>query len=431
MSSRRSSVSSRPAHGRRQPSSPLRGWEVALLILAVVSLLLFATARTLGASVSRRTGFFSRTARPAMAFWGEPVDVELLLDAQKLPTCGVVADVEPIYAALVIDHSGSMDGPPLVEARNAASDFVDLMNLTKEGDAVAVVMFDEVANLLNSFSQDRAAVVRNIQRIPGGGSTDIAGGLAVAAQQFSLKPPPADARQVIVLLSDGKQEAPGDPIAAANGAKAQGLRVVTIALGDADRDILAQMASSEADYYETADPAALMEIYSNIAAGMVGTAATDIALEEYFNDTHFDLIEPGLYRAQWSGNRITWQLPFVGQRGRSVGYVLQPTALGWHQVSLTPGQASLTDCNEQPLSQATPVGPKVLVLFPIWLLYIFPALALLWAIYRLLQALRRPPPEAVGRPDVKRPPVDRGRPAKKKRPKKPGADVTHGRPRKR
>ena len=430
MSLRHSSVSSRSAPRRRQSSSPLHGWEVALVVLAVASLLLFATARTMGARASSRTGFFSRTARPAMAFWGEPVDVELLLDAQKLPTCGVVADVEPIYAALVIDHSGSMDGPPLVEARNAASDFVDLMNLTKEGDAVAVVMFDEVANLLNSFSQDRAAVVRNIQRIPGGGSTDIAGGLAVAAQQFSLKPPPADARQVIVLLSDGKQEAPGDPIAAANGAKAQGLRVVTIALGDADRDILAQMASSEADYYETADPAALMEIYSNIAAGMVGTAATDIALEEYFNDTHFDLIEPGLYRAQWSGNRITWQLPFVGQRGRSVGYVLRPTALGWHQVS-PPGQVSLTDCNEQPLSQATPIGPRVLVLFPVWLLYIFPALALLWAIYRLLQAMRRPPPEAMTRPDVKRPPVDRGRPAEKKRAKETGADVTHGRPKKR
>ena len=430
MSLRHSSVSSRSAPRRRQSSSPLHGWEVALVVLAVASLLLFATARTMGARASSRTGFFSRTARPAMAFWGEPVDVELLLDARELPTCGAVADVEPIYVALVIDHSGSMDGPPLAEARNAASDFVDLMNLTEEGDAVAVVMFNEVANLLNSFSQDRAAVVRNIQRIPGGGGTDIAGGLAVAAQQFSLKPPPVEARQVIVLLSDGQQEAPGDPIAAAIGAKTQGLRVVTIALGDADRDTLAQMASSEADYHETADPAALMEIYSNIAAGMVGTTATDVTLEEYFNDTRFDLIEPGLYRAQWSGNRITWQLPFVGQRGRSVGYVLRPTALGWHQVS-PPGQVSLTDCNEQPLSQATPIGPRVLVLFPVWLLYIFPALALLWAIYRLLQAMRRPPPEAMTRPDVKRPPVDRGRPAEKKRAKETGADVTHGRPKKR
>lgn len=433
MSPRRSSISRRLPLRGRHTSSILRSWETVLLVLAGVSLLLFVAARTLGASASARTGFFSRIARPAMAFWGEPVDVELLLDAQDLPTCGVVADVEPIYAALVIDHSGSMDGTPLVEARNAASDFVDLMNLTEEGDAVAVVMFNQVADLLNSFSQDRAVVVRKIQSIPGGGGTDIAGGLAVAAQQFSLKPPPAEARQVIVLLSDGQQEAPGDPIAAANGAKAQGLRVVTIALGDADRVTLAKMASSESDYYETANPSALIEIYSNIAAGMVGVAATDVTLEEYFNDTRFDLVEPGLYRARWSGNHITWQLPFVGQRGRSVGYVLRPTALGWHQASPAAGQVSLTDCNGQPLSQATPIGPRVLVLFPVWLLYIFPALALLGTIYRLFQTLRRPPPppQTVTRPDVRRPPVAPVRPAEKKRPKKPGADVTHGRPRKR
>ena len=40
-----------------------------------------------------------------------------------------------------------------------------------------------------------------------------------------------------------------------------GLRVVTIALGDADRATLARIASSPDDYYETADPAALPDTF--------------------------------------------------------------------------------------------------------------------------------------------------------------------------
>jgi len=406
----------------------LRNWEIALLIAAALSLLCLGLARTLGARASSSEEAVSRIARPGVAFWGEAVDVELRIVADGLPICAAPADVEPIYAALVIDHSGSMAGTPLAEARNAASDFADLMNLTEEGDAVTVVMFDDVADLLIGFSYDRGQAVRAIQGIAEGGNTNIAAGLALAAQQFAAHPPPADARQVIILLSDGEQTVPGDPIAAADQAKAQGIRVVTIALGNADRVTLARMASSEADYYETADPATLMEIYGEIAAGMVGTAATDVTLMEYFNDARFTLIHTGLYRAQQTGNQIVWELPFVGQRGRSVGYFLQPRALGWYRVSPDPGQMSLTDCNGQPLAQATPVGPRVLVLFPVWLLYIAPALAALWLLYRLAQALRRPPPRPVGPPGRRPGEVSRGKPVEKKERKPRGADITHGRP---
>jgi len=405
----------------------LRGWQLALLILAALSLILLGVSHTLGARASSREGAVNRIARPGVAFWGQAVDVQVRIDADRLPICAAPADVEPIYAALVIDHSGSMAGSPLVEARNAASDFADLMNLAEEGDAVAVVMFNDVADLLLTFSHDRGRVVRVIQGIPEGGGTDIAAGLAMATQQFVAHPPPDDARQVLILLSDG-QSNPGAAIAAADQAKAQGIRVVAIALGGADQATLTQIASSEADYYETADPATLMEIYGEIAAGMVGTAATDVTLVEYFNDTRFTLINTGLYRAQQTANQIVWQLPFVGRRGRSVGYFLQPRALGWHRVSPDPGQMSLTDCNAQPLAQATPVGPRVLVLFPVWLLYIAPALAAVWLLYRLAQALRRPPSRVVGPPRSRPGDVGRGKPDEKKEREKQGADVTHGRP---
>lgn len=405
----------------------LKTWEVILLILAAVCLTVLVAARTIGASTTIREGAVTRTARPGVAFWRESVDVELRVDSSGLPTCAATADVSPIYAALVIDRSGSMSGQPLQEARNAASDFVDLMNLVEGGDAVAVVSFSDSARLDRGFNFDRAQSVRAIQGIPDGGGTDIASGLSLAAQQFGLNPPPVGARPVIILLSDGQSDA-NAARNAADQAKAQGIRVVTIALGGADRALLAQLASSPGDFYETSDPASLLNIYGAIAEGLVGSAATDLQVTEYYNDQRFDL-DSSPYRATaQSGNPIVWQAPFVGQRGRSLGYVLRPNALGWHQVSPTPGQMSLIDCNDQPVSQETPTGPRVLVLFPVWLLYIFPVLAGAWFLYRLLRALlHRPEPATIAAPG-KRQDVEPKAAITKEEKKSSGSDVTHGRP---
>ena len=414
------------------PAGPLKGWEIALLALAVTSLVAFLLARTVGTSARTSSGFFSRTIRPAVAFWGEPVDVELRIEPSRLPTCGVITDTEPIYAVLVIDHSGSMviemGGLPLIEARNAAADFVQLMNLSPEHDAVAVVMFSDGANLLTTFSQDAARVVRLIQGIPEGGGTDIAAGLTMATQQFADQPPPAGTRSVIILLSDGGSDRAA-AVAAAEDAKRLGIRVVTIALGSADQDTLRQIASSDGDYYETSDPTALVQIYGDIAAGFAGSIATAASLDEYWNDSAFRLEATGLYRVQQEDNHLQWQFAIVGGRGRNTGYTLHPLALGWPQVSPRPGQTGLTDCQGQPLSQETPVGPRVLVLFPVWLLFIFPALTLAWAIYRLVRALQ-PPPRAPVSIDVRRGKVP-GPAATPDKPRRTGSPVTHGRPPKR
>lgn len=405
----------------------LQSWEKSLNILAASCLVILVAARTIGASATTREGIVTRTARPGVAFWREPVDVDLRVDSSGLPTCATTADVSPIYAALVIDRSGSMAGPPLQEARNAASDFVDLMNLVEDGDAVAVVSFSDSAQLNRGFNSDRAQSVRAIQGISDGGGTDIAAGLALATQQFGLNPPPVGARPVIILLSDGQSDE-NAARAAASQAKGQGIRVVTIALGGANRTLLAELASSPADFYETSDPTALLNIYGAIAEGLVGSAATDLQVTEYYNDQRFDLASSPYRTTAQTGNPIVWQAPFVGQRGRSLGYVLRPNALGWHQVSPAPGQMSLTACDGQLISQATPVGPRVLVLFPVWLLYIFPLLAGAWLIYRLLKALlHRPQVEPVVAPG-RRQDVESKTPVTEEEKKSSGSDVTHGRP---
>lgn len=400
----------------------LKRWEWALFVLTLLSIGVWVVGHTIGLRSSSQEGMVQRIARPSIAFWPEPVDLEIRIDERDLPVCATASTPEPTYAILVLDNSGSMAGVPMREARNASSDFADLMNLTEEGDAVAVVRFDDGAELMSPFSQERRDIVQAIQRIIEGGGTDIAAGLDLAREEFARNPPPENVRLVIVLLSDGQSNAAA-AISAADQAKAQGIRIITIALGDARGDTLLQIASSEADYYETADPIILIDIYSEIASGFVGSAATDVAITEYYNNENFNLVG-NLYRAQQNNNRIDWQIPFVGQRGRSIGYILQPQGLGWHTVSPTPGQLSLLDCNGQALTQATPEGPNVIVLFPVWLLYIFPVIALIWLSYRLWQAMKPPPPKKVAPPGY-RPSVSREPKETKKSPS--GANVSHGR----
>lgn len=403
----------------------LKTWEFVILVLAIISVTIFALTRTVGARSASRDGRVKRIARPGVAFWREPIDVEVRIDARDLPTCADEGDVSPVQAALVLDQSGSMSGAPIQEARYAASDFVDLMDLQEERDLVAVISFDDGAYLRQSFTYDRSDAVQAIQAISAGGGTDIAAGLTEATQELSEQAVTTDTRQVIILLSDGKSN-PSAAISAADTAKGMGVWIAAIALGSADQETLAQIASSRDAYYETSDPTALMDIYSDIAAGIVGTVATDITVEEYYNDQKFDL-SGGLYRALQTSNQINWTLPFMGARGRSVGYLLRPKSLGWYSVSTTPGQVSLLDCNEQPISQATPTGPRVLVIFPVWVLVPAPFVALLWLLYRIIQALKPEPVASTVAPS-RRDDVVRGKPMKKEKKKETGANITHGQP---
>jgi len=405
----------------------LKPWEIVLLVLAAICVLIFGLARTVGARASSREGMVTRIARPGVAFWPETVDVELKIDARNLPVCADAGDVSPVQAALVIDQSGSMSGSPIMEARNAASEFADLMDLQEDRDAIAVISFDDIAYVQQAFTYNRGDAVSAIQGIVEGGGTDIAAGLIAATQQIAAQSVTTQTRQVIILLSDGANNAgPAPAIAAADAAKAQGIWLVTIALGGADTATLSQMASSTDAYYETTDPAALMGIYSDIAAGIVGTVATDVSITEYYNDKNFEQVG-NLYRTVQTTNPIQWSLPFMGARGRSVGYFLRPRGLGLPQVSAIPGQMSLLDCNGQPIAQATPAGPRVLVLFPVLLLFPFPFLALLWLLYRLIQALRPrevAPVSAPGRREGTIP----GKKVEKQQPKKSGATIQHGQP---
>ena len=141
---------------------------------------------------------------------------------------------EGIDIMLVIDVSDSMhalDFTPnrLEKAKAVVKDFIK----DRENDQLGVVIFGKDAFTLCPLTQDRAALTTFINRIDfdlvDGQATAIGMGLASAVN--TLRKSKAKSK-VVILLTDGENNSGDiDPIAAAEIAKAFGVRVYTIGVG--------------------------------------------------------------------------------------------------------------------------------------------------------------------------------------------------------
>jgi Mg-chelatase subunit ChlD len=106
--------------------------------------------------------------------------------------------------ALVVDTSGSMsfgvqgDPPPrrMDVAKDAAKRFVSLM---ASGDRVALVKFSASANTVQTLTDDRDALNREIERLAPETATNIGGALSEAVRAVGSRP----GKRAVILLTDG------------------------------------------------------------------------------------------------------------------------------------------------------------------------------------------------------------------------------------
>ncbi len=376
-------------------------WRIFILFVSLVVILLTAcTARSSTAEVVREA--------PRVIFRGEDVRVTLTVKGERLlPVCPPPPDARPLRAVLVIDHSGSMAGEPLEEALNAAAIFVGMLNLNEppSGDQVAIVAFSDTARQVLSFTSDDEAAVAALRTIREGGGTDIAGALEEAARLFTGESSPGVER-IIVLLSDGQQEAPGDPVAVAERIKASGVRIVSIALGDADRQTLRAIASEDS-FYEAEEATDLVGIYSTVAAGLVGTLGRDVVVQEHVNIAAFTPFGVS-GRVVEGGATLRWETPFIGRNGWRTYYILRPRRYGLIPVTVSEGSIQFVGCDDNLYQFPSPTGPRVLVLpIPRLILWCIPVPLLLLLFLWLRN--RQPPPRPVAPPPRRREVVERPR----------------------
>lgn len=126
---------------------------------------------------------------------------QLAISVQVMPGAGV--GHAPLNLGLILDHSGSMNGPPLTTVKEAAGRLVDQLS---EQDSLSIVVFDHQAKVLLPLQsvRDRDTIKRKINMLKPSGGTAIDEGMKLGIEEA------AQGRQgkvsQMLLLTDGENE---------------------------------------------------------------------------------------------------------------------------------------------------------------------------------------------------------------------------------
>ena len=137
----------------------------------------------------------------------------------------------PINLALVVDTSGSMEGEPIEDAREAS---LALLDMLAEGDRLAVVAFHSTTDVLlpsTELDDDNLDELRErIARMEASGTTDMAGGLTIGLQEVVGH---FDAQGInrVVLLGDGVPNDESGIAALAQASGERGIAITALGLG--------------------------------------------------------------------------------------------------------------------------------------------------------------------------------------------------------
>jgi molecular chaperone DnaK (HSP70)/uncharacterized protein YegL len=165
-----------------------------------------------------------------------PDDLSWLAGPPQAPDSG---ECEPIRLYLLLDVSASMTGPPLAEAQTAAREFLSKCDFTTM--EVGLISFSTLVALQAQATSNVRRLHAAVQRLEAEGSTNLTDALEMARGQLVA----TDRKRYIVILTDGYPDAPESAIEQALAARQQGIEIVAIGTGDADRDYLRRLASSE------------------------------------------------------------------------------------------------------------------------------------------------------------------------------------------
>lgn len=184
-------------------------------------------------------------------------------------------DVRRIDVVLVIDASTSMRAPtragrPKIDAAvDAATRFLDRLALPE--DQAALVAFNAEATVLSRLSGDRPALVQALSTLRTEGLTRIHLGMDLARELVLAGEHRSENLPAIVLVTDGRSNPdPGQmAVDAAAMAKAAGIRVFTVGLGDdVEPEVLRAMASRPEEFFPAGDGEDLAAIYQAIAVAL-------------------------------------------------------------------------------------------------------------------------------------------------------------------
>jgi len=187
----------------------------------------------------------------------------VLDEGESQPIVAFESQGTALSCALVLDTTGSMQNTlPLV--KNAAVSLIDDM---RAGDSVAVYGFSTSLNLLQDFTEDRAAAKWSLLRTRASGATALFDALAQVTRDISKR----QGKKVMVIFTDG---ADNSSVLRAQSAIVRarkcGIPIYTIAEGHAlqSKELLKELRSiaegSAGGFYEAKKNADIAPIFRDI-----------------------------------------------------------------------------------------------------------------------------------------------------------------------
>jgi Ca-activated chloride channel family protein len=196
---------------------------------------------------------------------------------------GIAGARTAMNLCLVIDRSGSMEGPPLEYVKQACSYVVDLLS---PNDVLSIVTFEETVDVLMPPQRvtSKEQIKAGISRLMPGNTTDLYGGISLGAQQVAQLADPSRATRLIVL-SDGDpttgiKEFPA-LVQLAGDIKARGITITFLGFGpDYNEELLASMAKKAGgNYYFIPQPQLIPEIFRTELEKLMTVVARNLRIE--------------------------------------------------------------------------------------------------------------------------------------------------------
>jgi len=206
---------------------------------------------------------------------GSPQAGYLLVEAQP----GAATESVPLNFCLVLDRSGSMQGPKLAAMKDATKRVID--TLTPQ-DIVAIVLFDDQVQVLvpAAPAADKDALKTAIDQIEEAGGTALSGGMQAGQAELRKHSAP-DRVSALLLLTDGQTWGDEDRCRAlAKELGQEAVRITALGLGaewnEKLLDDLAEATGGVSDYI--ADPAQITTFFQRAVRAAQGTVAQDARL---------------------------------------------------------------------------------------------------------------------------------------------------------
>lgn len=187
----------------------------------------------------------------------------------------------PINVSLVLDRSGSMDGPPIAAARAAAQRFASFLSAA---DRLSVVAFDDrVETVFGPAPGGDPAAAEAIARIDSRGSTNLSGGWLKGLGH--VKRGLVEGTNRVILLTDGQANQGvtdlGRLVAMSAGGLAERVSTTCIGFGaHFNEDLLEPMArEGGGNYWYVESEDQMTGIFESEIEGLVALSAQNVEIE--------------------------------------------------------------------------------------------------------------------------------------------------------